>query len=93
MEILNVTASRDQEQFYRILNNLMSTNKEFQIMITVPSGTKEETLHETEAVLQTGAVRDLEKDVTDMIHEIGVPANIKGYLYLREAIMMSVQDV
>ena len=39
MEILNVTASRDQEQFYRILNNLMSTNKEFQIMITVPSGT------------------------------------------------------
>ncbi|MCI9314524.1 MAG: sporulation transcription factor Spo0A [Lachnospiraceae bacterium] len=93
MEILNVTASRDQEQFYRILNNLMSTNKEFQIMITVPSGTKEETLHETEAVLQTGAVRDLEKDVTDMIHEIGVPAHIKGYQYLREAIMMSVQDV
>ena len=93
MEILNVTASRDQEQFYRILNNLMSTNKEFQIMITVPSGTKEETLHETEAVLQTGAVRALEKDVTDMIHEIGVPAHIKGYQYLREAIMMSVQDV
>lgn len=93
MEILNVTASRDQEQFYRILNNLMSTNKEFQIMITVPSGTKEENLQETETVLQTGVTRDLEKDVTDMIHEIGVPAHIKGYQYLREAIMMSVQDV
>ena len=38
-------------------------------------------------------MRDLEKDVTDMIHEIGVPAHIKGYQYLREAIMMSVQDV
>ena len=37
--------------------------------------------------------RDLEKDVTDMIHEIGVPAHIKGYQYLREAIMMSVQDM
>ncbi len=37
-------------------------------------------------------VRDLEKDVTDMIHEIGVPAHIKGYQYLREAIMMSVED-
>ena len=93
METLNVTASRDQEQFYRILNNLISTNKEFQIMITVPSGTKEEDERTTDAVIQTGIVRDLEKDVTDMIHEIGVPAHIKGYQYLREAIMMSVQDV
>ena len=36
---------------------------------------------------------DLEQDVTDMIHEIGVPAHIKGYQYLREAIMMTVNDV
>lgn len=36
---------------------------------------------------------DLETDVTDMIHEIGVPAHIKGYQYLREAIMMSVKDM
>ena len=93
METLNVTASRDQEQFYRILNNLISTNKEFQIMITVPSGTKEENIQAADAVIQTGMVRDLEKDVTDMIHEIGVPAHIKGYQYLREAIMMSVRDV
>ena len=93
METLNVTASRDQEQFFRILDNLISTNKEFQIMITVPSGTKEEDIQISDTITQTGAVRDLEKDVTDMIHEIGVPAHIKGYQYLREAIMMSVQDV
>ena len=31
--------------------------------------------------------------MTDMIHEIGVPAHIKGYQYLREAIMMSVKDM
>lgn len=93
METLNVTAARDQEQFFRILDNLISTNKEFQIMITVPSGTKDEDIKETDTIIQTGAVRDLEKDVTDMIHEIGVPAHIKGYQYLREAIMMSVQDV
>ena len=37
-------------------------------------------------------VHDLEQDVTNMIHEIGVPAHIKGYQYLREAIMMSVED-
>lgn len=35
----------------------------------------------------------LEADVTNIIHEIGVPAHIKGYQYLREAIMMSVTDV
>ncbi|MCH5260751.1 MAG: sporulation transcription factor Spo0A [Lachnospiraceae bacterium] len=93
METLNVTSSRDQEQFYRILNNLISTNKEFQIMITVPSGTKEEDVQVSDTIIQTGVVRDLEKDVTDIIHEIGVPAHIKGYQYLREAIMMSVQDV
>ena len=31
-------------------------------------------------------------DVTDVIHEIGVPAHIKGYQYLRDAIIMSVND-
>ena len=28
-----------------------------------------------------------------MIHELGVPAHIKGYQYLREAIMMAVEDI
>ncbi len=37
--------------------------------------------------------RDLEADVTEIIHEIGVPAHIKGYQYLRDAIMMSVNDI
>lgn len=36
---------------------------------------------------------NLEEDVTNMIHEIGVPAHIKGYQYLREAIIMVVQDI
>ena len=35
----------------------------------------------------------LESVVTDIIHEIGVPAHIKGYQYLREAIMIAVQDM
>ncbi|MBR9937058.1 sporulation transcription factor Spo0A [Oscillospiraceae bacterium Marseille-Q3528] len=37
--------------------------------------------------------RNLETDVTNMIHEIGVPAHIKGYQYLRDAIIMSVKDM
>ena len=36
---------------------------------------------------------NLEMDVTNIIHEIGVPAHIKGYQYLREAIMMVVNDI
>ena len=35
----------------------------------------------------------LEADVTNMLHEIGVPAHIKGYQYLRDAIILSVQDM
>ena len=35
---------------------------------------------------------DMEVLVTEIIHQIGVPAHIKGYHYLREAILLSVQD-
>lgn len=38
-------------------------------------------------------VRNLELDVTNIIHEIGVPAHIKGYQYLRDAIILSVEDM
>lgn len=37
--------------------------------------------------------RSLEAEITNIIHEIGVPAHIKGYLYLREAITMVVENV
>ena len=35
---------------------------------------------------------DLETNVTNIIHEVGVPAHIKGYQYLRESIMMVIHD-
>lgn len=107
MEQLNVTAKRDNERMYKILTDLMNTDKEFQIMITVPGSspfTKD--ISTTETIELTGTEtdysitqkekskrHDLEKDVTEIIHEIGVPAHIKGYQYLREAIMMSVNDI
>lgn len=37
--------------------------------------------------------RNLETDVTNIIHEIGVPAHIKGYQYLRDSIIMTVKDM
>jgi len=35
---------------------------------------------------------ELEVMVTDIIHQIGVPAHIKGYHYLRESIMLSIKN-
>lgn len=93
MEQLNVLTTKDNEKLYKIIGQLMSTDKEFQIMITVPSGKKEmQVKNSVEEIVKKTEEKDLEQDVTDMIHEIGVPAHIKGYQYLREAIMMAVED-
>ncbi len=90
MEKVNLVSTKDNREVYRILNDLMNQNKEFQIMITVPSAeiSKQTQVAEEAKVV----VHDLEQDVTNMIHDIGVPAHIKGYQYLREAIMMSVKE-
>ena len=34
----------------------------------------------------------IETDVTNMIHEVGIPAHIKGYQYLRDSIIMAIED-
>lgn len=36
--------------------------------------------------------RNLENDITNIIHDIGVPAHIKGYQYLRDSIILAVND-
>lgn len=47
------------------------------------------------AIDYTGGMKEisLENRVTDMIHEIGIPAHIKGYHYLRDAILMAIEDM
>ena len=64
---------------------------------------KKQTSEKKQEVLPTFSVKmekklekteeDLETDVTEIIHEVGVPAHIKGYQYLRDAIVMSVKDM
>lgn len=99
MEKICLSATKDQEKMYKLIDDLMKADKEFQIIITVPSSGTKENASETSAPLRAMSVTekevtyDLECDVTDMIHEIGVPAHIKGYQYLREAIMMCVKDM
>lgn len=37
--------------------------------------------------------RDIEMQVTEVMHTLGLPAHIKGYQYLRDAIIMAVKDM
>lgn len=55
--------------------------------------------HQTEQVVQSSQQpqeekpKNIDASITSIIHEIGVPAHIKGYLYLREAIAMVYNDI
>ncbi len=94
MEQLNLMTTQDNDKMFKMLSDLLHEEKEFQIMITVPGGKKSPaTVKAYQEASERIEEHDLEKDVTDIIHEIGVPAHIKGYQYLREAIMISVNDV
>lgn len=54
---------------------------------------KQSAVVEQEVKHQSKGPVDLETEITNIIHEIGVPAHIKGYMYLREAITMVVNDM
>ncbi|PGL49383.1 sporulation transcription factor Spo0A [Bacillus thuringiensis] len=45
------------------------------------------------AITVDGKPKNLDASITSIIHEIGVPAHIKGYMYLREAISMVYNDI
>ena len=93
MEQQTIALTEDNDKMIKILSELLTRENKLQIMITVPGKEEESSAGAGEKNAAPAAkTRDLEKDVTNMIHEIGVPAHIKGYQYLREAIMMSVED-
>lgn len=98
----------DGKRIIQMLSQMAEGNRPFQIIIRFPeegmaeihnensmNSTKENTgiggvSRGSEEVLCTE--EGLRKKITEIIHEIGVPAHIKGYQYLREAIVMSVLD-
>ena len=94
MEQLKVVTQQDNERMFRMISDLISKDKEFQIMITVPSGRQYEQNQAGEEK-RIAKEYNLEKDVTDMIHEIGVPAHIKGYsiLVMELSISTSSTDI
>ena len=54
---------------------------------SAPSGTNGDL-----PVMAVASGNDIETQVTQIIHQIGVPAHIKGYQYLRTAILLTIKD-
>ncbi|RGY98066.1 hypothetical protein DXA13_12255 [Clostridium sp. AM58-1XD] len=83
-----VRISKDSEagKAIEVLTGLFHEKLECGIMIKISDGeTEEETLDDH-------AEADLEAEITNRLREIGIPASIKGYWYLREAIQMAVNN-
>ncbi len=78
-EDFSVIADRVR-QLYSIFNNTISPKQSF----SAPSVAKGMSMSVDE--------NNLESVITDIIHEIGVPAHIKGYNYLRNAIDLCIHD-
>lgn len=45
------------------------------------------------SIASTGRTVNLNVEVTTMMHQLGIPAHVKGYQYIRDAIMMVIEDV
>ncbi|WP_425061373.1 sporulation transcription factor Spo0A [Sporomusa carbonis] len=61
--------------------------------IRLLAGTLTTTRPVAAATVQAVKTRPMDVEVTNIIREIGIPAHIKGYQYLRDAIMMIVAEV
>lgn len=74
----------DMEVLVNRVRQVVSNNT-----VTPQSGTT------TNKVISHSAIKgkNLDANITNIIHEIGVPAHIKGYMYLREAIIMVYNEV
>ena len=77
---------RNNEEAYKLINENINPDV---VLVYVKMKEDCDTFIPDEIV----SSKPLEREVTEIIHEIGIPAHIKGYQYLREAIVMSVLDM
>lgn len=92
-KVLNVLQNRKNVRFLPWENNENTLEK---CIMEIPKNNTvtNRTLQVEDIVVKQGnREKDLNMLVTQMIHEIGVPAHIKGYLYLRTAILMAVENM
>lgn len=76
-----------------LVKNAAELGADFFLLKPSASGTIIERIRQLTGGEVVQSNRSLETQVTAIIHEIGVPAHIKGYAYLREAILIAVQNM
>ena len=59
----------------------------------MPSSAPTQYSNTSPVVTTVGSGLNLVSEVTNVMHKIGIPAHVKGYQYIREAILMVVEDV
>lgn len=91
IKVLNVLKDRKNVQFLPWEENENTLEK---CILEMPGANQNSNLQVEDMVVQQGSRnKDMNVLITQMIHEIGVPAHIKGYLYLRTAILMAVENM
>ena len=105
MENLSVAIAEDNEKIFRLLSELKYTRltnddeEPDMVLVYVKKPENFDSMLSGEIPVakfvseeEKQRTKSLQEEVTEIIHEVGVPAHIKGYQYLREAIIMSVED-
>lgn len=92
-KVLNVLQNRKNVRFLPWDNDENTLAKCILETAKAPTNINRVLQIEDIVVKQGNKEKDLNMLVTQMIHEIGVPAHIKGYLYLRTAIIMAVENM
>ena len=78
---------------YFIVKPIDLTSLQKTIQLLLSENTQKGTTYNLKATPTTKNDFSLDREITDLLHEIGVPAHIKGYMYLRESITMVYNNV
>lgn len=86
-----ITTSANGTEVHKLIDELAAKGVGFQVVINVAGNTKP-----TAAIEVKNEHCDTAspyEEVTSFLHEIGMPAHIKGYYYMRDAILMGIENV
>lgn len=87
------------KKIFNIIQKQNSTNDKNER--NLEKETKEDDVHNDKNIIEqkntvvkrNGRDEVITQEITDFLHEVGVPAHLKGYIYLREAIFMCIKDI
>lgn len=74
-------------ELHKLIDELLAKGVDFQVVINVAGNSKPAGL--TEAKKEQSPY----EEITSFLHAIGMPAHIKGYQYMRDAILIGIEDI